>query len=154
MKTMTLYRPNLVRSALNEFDRHISSFFEDNYLSPSDGILRNSLMRKYPSVNVRETDKHYILEAELPGYDENGIELHVENNVLTIESKKEETKTEKNEDNYLLKERHSYYFNRSFGLPSNADPEDIKAVFKNGILLLEINKKSEAVRKQIQIKSE
>jgi len=146
MKAVTLYRPRILENALSDFDRYMDSFFGDNFLAPSDRIFN-----RLPSVDVRDTEKSYVLEAELPGFDEKDIEVHVDNNTLTIESKKEEETKEENGQNYLIRERRVSSFSRSFKLPENADAEGITASFKNGILSLEINKKAEAQKRLIQI---
>ena len=143
MKNLTIYRPSVLESALNGFDRYLDSFFGDNFLSPSDRVFN-----RLPSVDVRETEKSYILEAELPGFEEKDIEIRLNGANLTIESKKIE---EKKEENYLIQERRVSSFCRSFRLPENADPEGVSASFKNGILLMEIQKRTESQTKTIQI---
>jgi len=156
MKAVTLYRPSILENALSDFDRYMDSFFGNNFLTPSDRIF-NRFDGRLPSVDVRETDKNYILEAELPGFDEKDIEVRLDGNTLTIESAKEEEKNgetapkEVSDRNYLIRERRSSCFSRSFKLPENADPEGISASFRNGILSLEINKRAEAQKKLIQI---
>ena len=146
MKTLTLYRPTVLENALNGFDRYMDSFFGDNFVSPSDRIFNRP-----PSVDVRETEKSYILEAELPGFDEKDIEVRMDGSNLTIESKRVEEKNEEKDRNYLIHERRISSFSRSFKLPENADSEGVSASFKNGVLSLEINKKAEAQTKVIQI---
>ena len=151
MNTVTLYRPRFLENALSDFDRYMDSFFGDNFLTPSDRVFS-----RLPSVDVRDTEKAYILEAELPGYDEKDIEVHLDNNTLTIQSshveeKKEDSNSKEADRNYLIRERRSSSFSRSFKLPENADPEGITASFKNGILSLEISKKAEAQKRLIQI---
>ena len=148
MKSLTLYRPRVLENALSDFDRCMESFFGDNFLSPSERIFN-----RLPSVDVRETEKAYVLEAELPGYDEKDIAIRLDGNNLTIESKKEEeTKEESRENgNYLIRERRFSSFSRSFKLPENANSEGITASFKNGILYMEIGKRPEAQTKVIQI---
>jgi len=151
MKTMTLYRPGtfvpgVLENALSGFDRYFDSFFGDNFISPSERIFN-----RLPSVDVRETEKAFLLEAELPGYDEGDIEVRLDGNNLTIESKKEAEKAEEKDSNYLVRERRISSFSRSFKLPENADAGAISASFKSGILSLEIPKKEEAQTKVIQI---
>jgi HSP20 family protein len=51
----------------------------------------------------------------------------------------------------MIRERRSSSFSRSFRLPENADPENIAASFKNGILSLEISKRAESQKRVIQI---
>jgi len=155
MKTVTLYRPSgthsVLENALSGFDRYMESFFGDNFLTPSDRIFN-----RLPSVDVRETEKSYVLEAELPGLDEKDIQVRLDGRNLTIESKKLEEKNEdgqakEGEGNFLIRERRFSTFSRSFKLPENADPEGVSASFKNGVLSLEISKKAEAQAKMIQI---
>jgi HSP20 family protein len=156
MKAVTMYRPNPIENALNDFDRYFETFFADSPLSPSDRIFR-SMENRFPAVDVRETEKSYELEMDLPGYDEKNIEVHLDGGSLSIESKLDEPKEEKKSDKegtYLLRERRLSSFRRSFRLPENADSASVSASFKNGILRLEIGKHAEAQKRVIQIKAE
>ncbi|MDR1899884.1 MAG: Hsp20/alpha crystallin family protein, partial [Treponema sp.] len=145
-------RPLSFENALSDFDRYMESFFGDSPLSPSDRIFNH-----LPACDVQENEHAYLIEAELPGCDEKEIQVHVDGGALTIESKKDEIrdvnekKEKKGGGNYLIQERRSRSFTRSFKLPENADPEGISASFKNGILSLEIKKRAEAQKRLIQI---
>jgi len=148
MKAMTMYRPNTIQNALSDFDRYFESFFGDSFLAPAARILNH-----VPAVDVRETENAYVLDMELPGYDEKNIDIHVDGNSLSITSKQEDAREEKNESEgtYILRERRNNSFSRSFKLPENADPEAVSAVFKNGILGMEIKKRAETQKRTIQI---
>ena len=148
MKAMTMYRPNTIQNALSDFDRYFESFFGDSVLAPATRVLN-----RMPAVDVRETEKSYILDMELPGYDEKDIEIHIDGASLSIASKQEEVSANKEEDNgtWLLKERRVSSFTRSFKLPENANPEEVNAEFKNGVLKMEINKRAEAQKRSIRI---
>jgi len=155
MKQVTFYRPRFLENTLSDFDRYLDSFFGDNFLAPATRAFNRS-----PSVDIRETENAYVLEAELPGFDEKDIEIHLDGNTLTIQSKKEETaegETAQDSENsgadrgYLVRERRTSSFCRSFKMPENADREAISASFKNGILGMEIAKKPEAQKRVIQI---
>ncbi|MDR0731242.1 MAG: Hsp20/alpha crystallin family protein, partial [Treponema sp.] len=151
MKALTMYRPLTVGDALSDLDHYLESFFGDSMLNPSDRVLN-----RLPAVDVREKEDAYILEAELPGYDEKDIQVHVDGGNLTIESRQDEEKERKengkNTKNgaYLIRERRTSSFSRSFRLPENADPEQVNAAFKNGILSMEIKKRSEAQKRLIR----
>jgi len=148
MRTITLHRPNAIQNALSDFDRYFESFFGDSIFNPAArGYAR------MPVVDVRETEKSYVLDMELPGYDEKDIEIHVDGKSLSVASKQEEAKDANDEDRgtWLIKERRMQSFSRSFKLPENADPEGIGAEFKNGVLCLEIKKRPEAQRRSVQI---
>ena len=150
MKTLAVYHPNTIQNALCDFDRYFESFFGDSIL-PQAGRLFNQT----PSVDILENENGYELDMELPGFDEKNIEVHVDGSNLTISSRQEEEV--KNEEKgilqgtYLLRERRNSSFTRSFKLPENADPEAVSAVFKNGILKMEIKKRPEAQKRTIQI---
>ena len=158
MKTVTLYRPFTIDKALEDFDRYVDSFFGESPLTPA-------LSGSVPAVDVRETEGSYRLEAELPGYDEKNIQVHVDGNVLTIASKKEAARdgtepghsgdadehADVKKDRFIVRERRSASFSRSFRLPENADTASISAVFKNGLLNLEIKKRPEAQKRVIEI---
>jgi len=150
MKAVTMYRPNTIQNALSDFDRYFESFFGDSVLSPAARTFSH-----LPAVDVRETEKAYVLEMELPGYDEKDIELSVDGNSLSIASKHEETRdaSEENKGTWILRERRINTFSRSFKLPENANPEEVTAEFKNGVLFLEIKKRAEAQKRTIQIKA-
>jgi HSP20 family protein len=165
MRTITMYRPCTVQNTLNDFDRYVESFFGDSVLSPTSKILS-----RMPAVNIRETEKAYILDMELPGYSEKDIEIHIDGSNLFIAAKPEDT-DEKKEENasvgsqasirsqesareqgtWLLRERRISSVSRSFKLPQNANPEDVTAVFKNGILTLEVKKRAEVQKRTIQV---
>ncbi len=143
MKTVTLYPTleNVMDSFFNDF-RGLRS-------APASYTLPKSF--GFPSIDLKETENAYIMEAELPGYDEKNIQVHVDNKRLTIESAAEEEKEEKSEGKYLIKERRSHSFSRVFQLPESADSDAVRAVFKNGVLTLDIKKRPESQKRLIQI---
>jgi HSP20 family protein len=105
-----------------------------------------------PAVDVRETEDSYLMEVELPGLTEKDVDVKLENNLLTISSKKEEKKEEK-KNGYLLRERKSSSFARSFVLPDEVDREKIDAQFKNGVLSIAFPKAPAAKPKTIEVKT-
>ena len=145
MKAVTLYRPRVFENALTGFDHYMDSLFGDSFLTPSERIFN-----RLPAVDIRETEKSYVLEADLPGFDEKDIDIHLDSNTLTIESKKEEDKKEE-KNGYMVQERRQAAFCRSFTLPENADRESISANYKNGVLFVEIGKLAEAQKRVIEI---
>ena len=129
-----------------------------NNLFDWDGLLDNFFAdtpvwnSRTPAVDVREAENEYLMEAELPGLTDNDIELNIEDNILTLSSKKEQDKEEK-KNGYLIRERCNYEFARTFVLPKDVDREKIKAEFKNGLLLVSIPKSPEAKPRKIDVKS-
>lgn len=155
MKTINLYRPSLIDHALSDFDRYMESFFGESAM-PQTKRLFNAL----PAADIYETKAAFVVELELPSYEEKDIEVDVDGKTLTIKSKPEEEpqrnvsekeNAEKDERLYLIRERRKIGFTRSFMLPENADPESVTGNFKNGILTMEIKKRSQTQKRVIPI---
>ena len=110
-----------------------------------------------PKVDVIEEDNAYTLEMERPGRTENDINIELDHDNLTIASKEEDVKEEKESKKdrknkkYLLNERHYTSFSRRFSLPQDVDADSIAASFKNGILTVSMQKKAVAAPKQIAV---
>ena len=126
---------------LFDWNRMLDSFFDD-------APVWNT---QTPAVDVKEEEKRYLMEVELPGLTDKDIELKVEDNILTLSSKKEESKEQK-KDGYLLRERRGAEFCRTFVLPQDADRAEVKAEFKNGLLMVDIPKKPEAQPRKIDVR--
>jgi len=94
-------------------------------------------------VDVKETDKEYIVEADLPGCDKNNINVSYDDGVLTIAASYEETAEEKDK-NYIRKERRRGNFSRSISIPEDVKSDEIKASFKNGVLKVTLPKSGTA----------
>ncbi len=142
MKYVVTRSPFNALSTLNNFDRMFNNFWSD---FPTASNV------KLPKVDIRENDKEYILEAELPGYGEKDIDVNIEKHILTISSV-EDVKTEETHEEFLIKERRSNSFQRSFVLPEGVFEDKIKAEYKNGILILVIPKLPAKQPKKIAIK--
>ena len=131
-----------------------------------NSVLGTSACTKgYPAVDIREEKESYILEAEVPGINEDNIEIKLDDNLLTINAKssantekmenKDETEAAKRDEHpktkYLLRERRALNFTRSFVLPKDADRENITASVKSGLLKLTINKTPKKEPRSIKI---
>lgn len=127
-------------NTLTSWDRLFSDLW-DNWGTCSNRV---------PSVDVKEEEKEYLIEADLPGFSEKDVDLKVENHILHISSNKEEKKEDKN-DKYLLKERYSTSFERRFSLPEDINEDEIKARFENGVLSVSLPKKEIEKPKKIAI---
>ncbi|NME81695.1 Hsp20/alpha crystallin family protein [Clostridium sp. SM-530-WT-3G] len=106
----------------------MSDFFNDDFFSPMD--ITNEISRF--NADVRETDKEYLVCAELPGVNKEDISLDYINNKLIIKAKIQEVHND-NRDNYIRKERCYGEFSRSFYL-DNVNKDSIRAKFENGKL--------------------
>jgi HSP20 family protein len=96
-----------------------------------------------PRIEVSETDKELQITAELPGIDPKNVEVTLEDDVLTIRGEKEAQKEEGEDRDYHLTERSYGTFVRYLRLPFRADPQQVRASFKDGVLTLTIPKPDE-----------
>ena len=103
-----------------------------------------------PAVDIYETEHELVVKADLPDVNPQDLDIHVENNILTIRGERKfESKT--NEDNYLRIERAYGSFSRSFSLTNSVKSEAIQAGYHNGVLTLSLPKREEAKPKQIKV---
>lgn len=91
--------------------------------------------------DVRETDDVYRIEAEMPGVEEDGVDVSVSDGTLTVSGEKKEEKKEDRED-YHLTERHYGSVKRTFPVPDTVDLSKAEASFKNGVLHITLPKKA------------
>ena len=104
------------------------------------------------AVDVREDQDHIYVEAELPGFVKDDVDITLENSTLTISA---ERKTEANEGqsggDYLLNERRYTKFLRSFTLPPTVDEGSVQANLKDGVLIITLNKREETKPRKVKV---
>jgi HSP20 family protein len=88
-------------------------------------------------IDVSETDEGYRVQATLPGFQPEHVDVTVTDGVLSIEAKRSEEKTEE-KGRYLRREVFSGNYRRRLTLPGDVKPEDIKASFENGVLTVQV----------------
>jgi len=103
-----------------------------------------------PCVDIHETEKELTLTAELPGVDENDVEVNVEGNTLSLKGKREFEKETKEEDYHRIERSYGSFY-RSFTLPSYVDQDKIKAEYDDGLLKLIMPKKPELKAKKVKV---
>ena len=122
-------------------------FFDDffNDLWPVDMFRRSSIR-----LDVKENEREYLVEADIPGADKDEIEGCLEDGRLTISVQKNEEIAEE-QGRYLHRERRYGSMKRSIYL-EGAQEEGASARFENGVLKLKIPKSgNRKARKNIQI---
>ena len=134
----------------NDIDHMFDNFFRGFDLAP----FGESFSTFNPSIDVMENDHNYQVTAELPGMDENDINLTLDNNTLTISGEKKQESEDKGQ-NYYRVERSYGSFQRSITLPTGIESDKIDANFKKGILTITLPKSAEAQKhaKHIPVKT-
>jgi HSP20 family protein len=105
-----------------------------------------------PKFEIKETKESFLFKADVPGVNEQDLDISVSGNQLTVKGKREAERHD-HDDTYFACERSYGSFTRSFTLPNSVDTEHIRADIAHGVLTLAIAKKPEAQPKRIAIKS-
>lgn len=104
-----------------------------------------------PRVELSENRDVLKLKAELPGIDPKDVQVMVENGILTLQGEKRQ-EAEVKDERFYRAERSYGTFARSLRLPANVDAQRVTATFKNGVLVVELPKTSEAKGTTVPIK--
>ncbi|MGE4283908.1 MAG: Hsp20/alpha crystallin family protein [Clostridia bacterium] len=118
----------------------MDSFFSNDFFVSSASGIR---------ADIKENEKEYIVEAELPGVSKEFIEIELRDDYLTISANHNQEINEEKE-NYIRKERRTGRISRSFYVESVRN-EDVKATFNNGILKLVLPKSAEIKKNSYKI---
>ena len=103
-------------------------------------------------VDVREDQDHIYVEAELPGFKKDEIDVTLENQTLTISGeRKNESQNGSGTTQHLLRERRITKFQRTFKLPPTVDGQTVNATLNDGILTVTLNKREESKPRKIQV---
>jgi HSP20 family protein len=109
----------------------------------------------YPRVNLQEHDQAFVLVADLPGMKQDEINVTVEDNVLTLQGKREvEHEAQNGQNGYAHYTERSYgTFCRRWTLGAAVDADTITATYKDGVLEVHLPKTAAAQPKRIPVQS-
>lgn len=124
--------------ALTPFERKGFDLF-DAFNDLENGFFGTRQLPKFKT-DLRDEGDKYVMEAELPGFDKDEINLDITGDTLRLSAVHKEEKNEKDKDKYVYRERTYGSYQRSFDI-STIDAEKIGAEYKNGILYLDLPKK-------------
>ena len=97
--------------------------------------------------DITENEKEYVLEAELPGFKKEDINIDIDNNYLTISAERNVSNEEKDKKGNDIRSERSYgSFSRSFDI-TGVNAEKIDAEYENGVLKLTMPKKEDETPK-------
>jgi HSP20 family protein len=132
----------------DSFRREMEDLFDR--MVRDDGGSGQAMAARAPQMDVEETEKEFLVKADLPGVDPKDVDIRVVDNVLTVRGGKEEKKEERKKS-YHRMERFSGQFYRAITLPAGTDPEKVNATSANGVITITIPKRPEAQPKKIVI---
>lgn len=105
-----------------------------------------------PSVDIKEEEERFVVHADIPGVDPKDIEITMEDNVLTLRGQRFAEKRDA-DSGFRRVERVSGQFFRRFALPDTADPDNISAHGKHGVLEIVIPKQERVKPRRIEVKA-
>jgi HSP20 family protein len=108
------------------------------------------------AVDVREDADHIYVEAELPGFRKEDVDITLENQTLTISAERNSVRKEpksgaESRGEMLLHERRYNRFLRSFTLPPTVDEQACEAKLQDGVLTITLNKREETKPRKVQL---
>ena len=137
------------RNNNNHFDaynpfREMEEFENAFFGNPWNSFFSNQDLAEFKT-DVSDEGDHFLLEADLPGFDKKDIKLDVNNDVLTIKAERHSKVEKKDKKNKFVHVERSYgSYCRDFDV-SMIKVDDIMARYENGVLSLELPKKDEAI---------
>jgi len=119
-------------------------------LDPREGGDGGTMRRWIPAMDLTEEGDQFVLRADLPGLQDEDVNIEVEDNVLTISGERK-AENEDRKEGYYRVERAVGRFSRSLTLPEGVDPDRIEAQFENGVLTVRIPKPAETKPRRVAI---
>ncbi|MGZ3441922.1 MAG: Hsp20/alpha crystallin family protein [Polyangia bacterium] len=117
------------------------------------GMLERIPMQQFmPQFEVRETDDGFVFKADMPGVNDEDLDITIAQNRLTISGHREMEQRDER-DRYYAVERAYGSFTRTFTLPSDIDESRVEAELRDGVLSLKIPKSKEHQPKKVQLKT-
>jgi len=131
--------------AFGQLAKSLNDVFNDDFFAP----LKSGVMSF--KTDIREGDQSYLIEAELPGFRKEEIDIDYAHPYLTIKAVRKEENTEEGKDHQIVRRERRYgeYVRRFY--VQDIEEEGIRASLKDGILSLEVPKRQKPGSKRIEI---
>jgi HSP20 family protein len=139
MANLTRYTP--FDDLFNEFSK---GFWVKPFALPAEAELKMKL-------DVKEDEKGYVVQAEVPGVKKEDIQIDIDGNVVSVRAEVKKEKEEKKGEKTVYSERSYGMVSRSFSLPVEVDEKAAKAEYKDGVLNLALPKKANGGGKRITV---
>jgi len=146
--------PTGIPTIVRDFDDVMDRFFGAPVQFPVLGFepFRKTVEPTWmPAIDLTETEKEYVLRAEVPGVPRENLDVHLEGGVLTLTGHREKNIRETNE-NVLWEERETGKFIRTIRLPKAVEAGKVEALYNEGVLTVRLPKLETAIKNKILIK--
>jgi HSP20 family protein len=135
---------------LEDFSSRLNRVFGRSLARSDTGQEMLAMADWTPSADISETNKSYLIKAEIPGINKEDVKVTLQDGMLTIQGERKMEKEEKDKKFHRI-ERSYGSFMRSFRVPDDADASAVKAEFKDGMLNVTLNKSAKAKTKAINV---
>ena len=137
---LDVWRPITRWDPLREMEELMRGMQRSFAIQPGESM---TLAEWSPSVDIGENDKEFVIKAELPDVKKEDIKVNVENGTLCISGDRRAEKEETGVKFHRV-ERSYGHFERTFGLPEQADTDKITSEYKDGVLTVHLPKNPQA----------
>ncbi len=144
MKHLSPFNKRLTHSFFADFDGAFDNFLQTPQLGEANF---------QPRTDIEEHKNHYLLSLDLPGVEDNDINIDVDGDRLTITGERKKEHQSEDENGYKRYERFYGNFMRSFSLPNAIDSDQIDANFESGVLHILIPKRGETNKSKVTVKA-
>ena len=127
-----------------QMDRVFDDAFGRFSLMPPSGVDAERALRYSPRTDLEETDDAYVVSMDLPGVEKEQIDVRLEDRLLTVSGKSDETTEVREGDQILRQERRFGSFQRAVSLPGPVDDLRLEASCSNGVLVVTVPKLPDA----------
>jgi len=126
-----------------EMDRVFKEFNSDIFqdMKIDSNFAKDLTFKGSPNTDLLDKGDTYELKMDLAGMDDNSIKIDIQENYLNVTAKSEKKKEQKEGDKIIHQERHVGMVQRGMTLPKDADTQNYKSDYKNGVLTITIPKK-------------
>ena len=126
-------------SIFEDFMRPFDEFMQP-YFSPSMPSYLAEFGGKEPAIDFQDRGDHYLMTAELPGFEKKDLEVQISRNVLELRAERSlERETKTKEGTQTQRSRST--FHRRMTLPEEVESEKVTGTMKNGVLELKLPKR-------------
>lgn len=126
--------PSIFEDLMRPFSEFMQPVFPESF-----GTLWIQAAGKEPSVDLQDRGDHFVLTAELPGFDKSDVEVRIDSNAIELKAQRRSEKEDRLDD---ATERLSSYasFQRHYTLPEQIREERVVGTMKNGVLEVKLPK--------------
>lgn len=146
---MSMERWNPFRE-LETMRQTMDRWFEDRGLS-NFGASTGSQVQSL-AVDLHETENGYELTTAMPGVKPENIEINVDRDMVTLRGRTEQNE-ERQQGNYIYRERHSGSYQRSIRLPEPVNSEQVEATMADGVLKVSLPRLQQTIQRRIKVRS-